>query len=76
MTQADAEAAIINAGLQAGVTEAVDATVPKGRVISASPAAGASVKPGSTVAILISLGPTVAPPVVQTPEPAPAEVAP
>ena len=76
MTQADAEAAIINAGLQAGVTEAVDATVPKGRVISASPAAGASVKPGSTVAILISLGPTVAPPVVPTPEPAPAEVAP
>jgi len=59
MTRADAEGAIANAGLKAGVTEAVDATVPKGRVISASPAAGASVEPGSTVAILVSLGPTV-----------------
>lgn len=58
MTQADAEAAIVNAGLKAGVTEAVDATVPKGRVISATPAAGASVVPGSTVAIVVSWGPT------------------
>ncbi|WP_407345180.1 transglycosylase domain-containing protein [Pengzhenrongella phosphoraccumulans] len=72
MARADAEAAIINAGLQPGVTEAVDATVPKGRVISASPAAGASVVPGSTVAILISLGPTVAP----APTPAAAAPAP
>lgn len=60
-TQADAEAAIVNAGLKSGVTSAVSATVPKGRVISASPAAGASVAPGSTVAISVSLG-TVAPP--------------
>jgi len=57
MTQADAEAAIVNAGLSPGVTKAVDATVPKGRVVSASPAAGASVVPGSAVAILISMGP-------------------
>ena len=55
-TQGDAEAAIVNAGLKAGVTSAVSATVPKGRVVSASPAAGASVVPGSTVAIVVSLG--------------------
>ncbi|MGV8966235.1 MAG: transglycosylase domain-containing protein [Cellulomonas sp.] len=76
MTQADAEAAIINAGLNAGVTEAVDATVKKGRVISASPAAGASVAPGSTVAIVISLGPTVAPPPSPSPTPSVTAVAP
>ncbi|RYV51101.1 transglycosylase domain-containing protein [Pengzhenrongella frigida] len=75
MTRADAEAAIINAGLSAGVTEAVDATVPKGRVISASPAAGASAAPGSTVAIVISLGPAVVPatPVEPTPAGPPAQ---
>jgi beta-lactam-binding protein with PASTA domain len=58
LTQAAAQAAITGAGLTAGaVTTANSASVPAGQVISQTPAAGASVAPGSAVALVVSLGP-------------------
>ena len=56
-TQAAAESAITTAGLVASVSTAYSATVPAGEVISQDPAAGTSVAPGSTVSIVVSLGP-------------------
>jgi beta-lactam-binding protein with PASTA domain len=56
--QAGAQSALTAAGLTAGaITSANSATVAAGSVISQSPAAGASVAPGSAVALVISLGP-------------------
>lgn len=55
-TQAAAVAAIEGVGLVASVTTAYSSTVPAGEVISQDPAAGASVAPGSTVTITVSLG--------------------
>jgi membrane peptidoglycan carboxypeptidase len=69
-TQADAEAAIVNAGLSAIASSAPDATVAKGRVISASPGVGSSVAPGSTVTIVVSSGPPKTP-VTPPPSPSP-----
>ncbi len=61
MTRTAAEAAIVNAGLAVGaVTEQNHATVPAGRIISQNPAAGTSVAPGSSVALVVSLGPAPA----------------
>jgi len=61
LTQAAAQSAITAAGLTNGaVTNANSATVPAGSVISQSPAAGASVAPGTAVALTVSLGPSAA----------------
>jgi serine/threonine-protein kinase len=58
MTQADAEAAIVAAGLVVGtVTTANSATVASGDVISQNPGAGTNAAPGSAVDIEVSLGP-------------------
>lgn len=62
-TQATAQSAITAAGLAVGaVTNSFSATVAAGVVISQSPAAGASVMPGSAVALTVSLGPAPAAP--------------
>ncbi len=58
MTQADAEVAIIAAGLATGTaTQAFSATVPVGDVVSQSPLAGTGVLPGSAVDLVVSKGP-------------------
>ncbi len=55
----DAVAAIQSAGLAVGaLTQQHSNTVAAGSVISQNPAAGASVAPGTAVALVISLGPT------------------
>ena len=74
MKRADAEAAILNAGLVASPTEKADASVVKGNVISASPGAGSPVAAGSTVTLVVSSGP--APSVAPTPGGASTSVAP
>ncbi len=57
-TQAAATTAITGAGLAVGtVTQNSSPTVPAGSVISQNPAAGASVAPGSAVALDVSTGP-------------------
>ena len=57
-TQAAASASLSAAGLATGaITNANSATVAAGSVISQNPASGASVAPGSAVALLVSLGP-------------------
>jgi hypothetical protein len=62
LTQQAAQAAIAGAGLAVGaVSQANSGTVPAGLVISSSPAAGASVSPGSAVALVVSTGPTLVP---------------
>ena len=58
MTQITAHSAIFGAGLLVGtVTQQHHATIPAGQVISQNPASGASVASGSTVALVVSLGP-------------------
>jgi|GEM_PF-2336938 len=58
MTRADAEDAVISAGLLAGeVTEAFSDMVPNGCVISQCPKAGTKVDRGSDVDLTVSLGP-------------------
>lgn len=60
MVQANAEAAIVAAGLTVdAVTTANSDTVAAGSVISQSPVAGSSVSSGSAVSLVISLGPSV-----------------
>ena len=55
--QAAAEAAITAATLTVGtVTTEYSATVPAGDVISQNPAGGASVAPGTSVDLVVSLG--------------------
>lgn len=62
MPRADAEAAIIAAGLLAGeVTEAFSDTVPTGCVISQFPKAGTKLNRGASVGLTISLGPEARP---------------
>jgi len=63
--QSDAAAAIQGASLTVGTvgTQCSDG-VPAGQVISQSPAAGASVQPGSAVNLVVSAGPAVVPNVV------------
>ncbi len=60
MTQSDAQAAILSAGLQVGtVTTANSQTVPAGSVISQDPASGTSVPAGSFVSFVVSLRPSL-----------------
>ncbi len=57
-TPANAEAAVIAAGLTLGtVTEAYSATIPAGVVCSQNPIPGTPVPPGSAVALVVSRGP-------------------
>ena len=57
MTQADAETAILGAGLAVGVVSGhYSATVPVGGIISQSPPAGESALPGSAVDLVVSSG--------------------
>lgn len=61
-TQAAAEAAIGQAGLELGaVTTAASADVAEGSVISSDPAAGATVDEGTAVALVVSAGPDTVP---------------
>ncbi len=63
LTQATAETAITGAGLVVGtVSTATSDTMPAGVVMNQTPAAGASVAPGSTVTFVVSLGPAVSVP--------------
>jgi serine/threonine protein kinase/beta-lactam-binding protein with PASTA domain len=58
MTLADAQAALEAAGLRIGSrTEAPDATIPVGQIISSNPAAGEPVAKGSLVDVVVSTGP-------------------
>lgn len=57
MTEADATAAIANAGLQLGtITVSTDATITEGRVISSDPTPGTQVASGTVVNLTISNG--------------------
>jgi len=59
-TQSGAAAMLQKSGLTVGtVTQQTSASVPVGSVISQNPAAGALVPPGSTVDLVVSLGPPV-----------------
>jgi beta-lactam-binding protein with PASTA domain len=67
LTQAAAQSAVAGAGLTAGtVTTANSATVASGLVISQSPSSGVSVPTGSAVAMVVSLGPALSGPSVDT----------
>lgn len=69
-TQAQAQAALKNAGLVLGtVTTAYNETVPSGRVISSGPAVGASLKRDTRVSLVVSKGrqPITVPDVVGEP---------
>ena len=55
-TQADAEAALAEAGLVGSVTSETSTTVPAGSVISQDPPAGEKVDKGSTVSFVVSTG--------------------
>ncbi len=60
LQQTAAESAITAAGLALGtVTQASHATVPEGAVISQMPLGGANAPPGSTVSLVVSVGPPV-----------------
>jgi beta-lactam-binding protein with PASTA domain len=57
MTRADAEAALDTAGLGVRIVQMNSDTVPEGSVVTQAPASGASVAPGTVVAVVVSLGP-------------------
>ncbi len=62
LAQAEAQTALTGVGLAVGeVARQHNATVPWGSVISQSPEAGASVAPGTAVALTVSDGPEAAP---------------
>jgi hypothetical protein len=60
MTQANATSAITGAGLTLAAVSQVNNGAPAGQVISQNPTAGTSVAAGSTVALMVSLGPASA----------------
>ena len=60
LLQSDAEAVLVTAGLTVGtITEENSLTVPAGDVISQSPVMGTIVVEGSTVDLVVSLGPAI-----------------
>ena len=59
--QADAEAALQNAGLAASVSQREDDTVAAGTVLAQDPAAGTSVALGRTVALVVATAPAAVP---------------
>jgi len=66
-TQAEAQTALSNAGLNVNVSQEPSLTVPSGKVISQNPSGGIKVAIGTTVTITVSTGPLPTP----TPPPAP-----
>jgi beta-lactam-binding protein with PASTA domain/tRNA A-37 threonylcarbamoyl transferase component Bud32 len=74
-TQADAEAALADAGLNVGtVTQETSTSVPAGAVISQDPAAGTKVDKESTVSFVVSIG-SPSPTATPTPSPSASGVA-
>jgi membrane peptidoglycan carboxypeptidase len=67
-TQADAEAALLDAGLAVAVTQQASDDVAAGRVVSASQGGG-TLPAGSTVTLVVSSGPAPAPAPAPTPTP-------
>jgi len=67
-SQADAEAALTDAGLVGAATQETSSTVPAGTVISQDPPAGTKVEKGSTVSYVVSTG---SPSPTPTPTPSP-----
>ncbi|HOT23586.1 MAG TPA: PASTA domain-containing protein [Thermoleophilia bacterium] len=61
MLQVDALAALEAAGLSATTTTMSSDTVDPGRVVSQTPAGGATVSPGANVALVVSTGPGATP---------------
>ena len=59
LTQPDAQAAILGAGLTVGTVSTMNATAPAGQVLSQSPGFGVSVAASSPVAFTVSLGPAL-----------------
>jgi beta-lactam-binding protein with PASTA domain len=67
-TQASAMSALTAAGLTSGaITSQASGAVPAGTIISQSPAAGASVAPGTPISLVVSSGPAVAQPLPGSP---------
>ncbi|GAA3816584.1 transglycosylase domain-containing protein [Cellulomonas soli] len=77
--EADATSALLQNGLVPAVTSEYSDSVTKGRVIRTDPGGGTTLDTGSTVALVISLGPkpveTPAPTVAPTPTPTPSQTA-
>ena len=72
LTEADARNALTSAGLSPGAkTEAYDASVPEGSVISCNPYAGVALPKGSKVDYVVSKGPQPTPTPVPTQSPTP-----
>ncbi len=67
--EADATAAIVNAGLAANVVSEPSDTVTAGRVIRTDPGGGATLAAGSPVTLVISTGPKAPPTQAPTPQP-------
>jgi len=61
MLQVDALAALEASGLSATTTTMSSDTVDPGRVVSQTPAGGATVSPGANVALVVSTGPGATP---------------
>ena len=59
MTQANAQAAILAAGLTVGSINTINSAAPAGQVVSQSPGVGVSVAASSAVAFTVSLGPAL-----------------
>jgi beta-lactam-binding protein with PASTA domain len=59
MLRADAEAAVLGAGLNPVTTEKLSPGVPPGTVVSAAPASG-TLPPGGTVTLVVSKDPVAA----------------
>ena len=58
LTAHDAETALEHAGFRASIAAQLSATIPQNHVISQQPAAGARLRNGTLVRIIISVGPT------------------
>ena len=69
--EADATAAIVNAGLAANVVSEPSDTVTVGRVIRTDPQGGAMLASGSPVTVVVSTGPKAPPTQAPTPQPTP-----
>ncbi|KRD43525.1 glycosyl transferase [Cellulomonas sp. Root930] len=73
--EADATAAVVNAGLAANVVSEPSDTVTSGRVIRVDPKGGSTVASGSAVTLVISTGPKAQPTQQPPPQPTPTETA-
>lgn len=72
LTQAEAEAALVAAGLVPGtVSTANSTTVATGRVIATNPPVGSGVEPGTRIDLVVSAGPDTTPPEALLLSPAP-----